>query len=174
MFKTLQAKIVGGVFLVMLIAIGILGFLWQSEKVLTVKAQNDLATVQKDNALALASAAAEINRLNTLNGEISRKAEEDINIAHQKHKVALNEINALRNADLVTINRLRDNTKTLTAKLSSLSDSTRTEYAISAGNNTAECSVVLGEVADLARRYSAEIDFLRDAWPKPVLPQESK
>lgn len=175
MFKSLQAKIVGGVFIILLVVIGILGFLWQSEKVLTAKAKNDLVTAQKEHSDAMVSALAKINRLNADNAEISRKAEEDINKAHQEHKVALNEINALRNNDLSIINRLRDNTKTLNAKLSELSDSSRTEYATTAGDNLAECSVVLGEVVDLARRYSSEIDFLRNAWPKqpgPVVKEE--
>lgn len=166
MFKTLQAKIVGGVFIVMLIAIGILGFLWQSEKVLTVKAQNELIRVEKEHADELAGAATEITRLNSINADISRKAAEDLNKAHQEHKVAINEIIAQRNSDLVIINRLRDNTKALNSKLSSLSDSARSEYATTAGNNLEECTVVLGEVVDLSRKYSAEIDFLRNAWPK--------
>lgn len=166
MFKTLQAKIVGGVFIVLLIAIGILGFLWQSEKVLTVKAQKDLISVQKEHSDKLMSATAEINRLNAVNGEISRQAEADINLAHQQHKAKVNEITAQRNNDLAIINRLRDNTKALNAKLSNLPDSSRTEYAITAGNNLAECSGAIGEVVDLARSYSAEIDFLRNAWPK--------
>lgn len=172
MFKSLQAKIVGGMFFILLIAVGILGFLWQSEKVLTQKAKHDLITLQKEQAEALISAAAEINRLNTENVELSLQYEKAINIANQKHKETLNEINAQHRADLAANERLRNTISTLNTKLSSLSESSRKDYAITAGNNLAECSGVTVELERLARNYSAEIDFLLEAWPKQATSKE--
>jgi hypothetical protein len=174
MFKTLEAKIVGGVILVLLIAVGVFAFLWQSEKVLTVKAKNDLVSLQKEHSDALAGAAAKINELNTNNAELSRKAEEDLNKAHQEHKAAINEILIQHRADLATNERLRNTITTLNNKVSNLSDAAKTQYAITAGNNLAECSAFTAEVVKLARDYSAELDFVLAAWPKTIPVEESK
>lgn len=166
MFKTLQAKITGGVFILLLVAVGILGFLWQSEKAITALTKTQMANLQKEQAEALVSATAEINRLNTENANLSLRYQQDINLANQKHKEAINAINAKHRDDVAANERLRNTISTLNTKLSSLSESSRKDYAITAGNNLAECSGVTVELERLARNYSAEIDFLLEAWPK--------
>lgn len=166
MFKTLQAKVLGVIFIILLIVVGVLGFLWQSEKAITALTKTQMANLEKEQAQALTAATAEINRLNTDNANLSLKYEQEINLANQRHKEVVNEINAKHRADLVANERLRNTISTLNTKLSSLSESSRKDYAITAGNNLAECSGVTVELERLARSYSAEIDFLLEAWPK--------
>lgn len=165
MFKSIQAKLVAGLFAVCLIVIGVLAFLWQSEKVAAGVAKNTLLTEQKAHSEQLVKNHDEIRKLESENHALSLSYADKLNKAHQEHKVQINEINREYTASLNRSVRMYDSIKASNDKLSSVTRSTAEEYARTAGNNLSECTAVTGELANLARGYNAEVIFYRNAWP---------
>jgi hypothetical protein len=159
--KVYVISIIGLLILLLITGVG-----WQISRNQISELQNQITTkqLQAENQKVRETATlAELNRKNAEEIAMMR-----VTALEQEHQLRsqISEIKSQYDINMLANKRLRDQISVLNGQLSTYSRETVENYATTAANNLAECSVATADLERIALEYDREIVRLRDSWPK--------